>query len=151
MTLDNSMIIAGFAACGTAIAVMWTSLKAENARLSARSDKCEADRVKLFNALAKLTGDSELLENCPAEKCPFKTRPPHQPLLPVTPLVLLFCFLLTSCQQPDPASIDYAAHEQRIARYRQQLADGQLTPRNYLSLVRGERELEALKLHPGIQ
>ena len=70
MTLDNSMIIAGFTGMGVAISVMWVTL-------SAAAKKCETDREKLFRIVAKLTGDSELLERCPAQSCPFKA--PHAP------------------------------------------------------------------------
>ncbi len=72
MTLDDSLIIAAFGAMGTVITVMWQKLSAENARLNDRADKCEADRAKLFAAVAQLTGDSELLERCPAPRCPFR-------------------------------------------------------------------------------
>ena len=74
MTLDDSLIIAAFGAMGTVITVMWQKLSTENARLNDRADKCEADRVKLFNAVAQLTGDSELLERCPAPRCPLRVR-----------------------------------------------------------------------------
>jgi hypothetical protein len=83
MTLDNSMIIAGFTACGTAITAMWCSLKAENNRLNKRSDKCEEDRKTLFEKLYKITGDSELLKHCPHNACPLRQSSPdhlHNPV-----------------------------------------------------------------------
>jgi len=76
MTIDNSMIIAGFTAMGAAITAMWLSLKAENARLNARSDKCEADRKDLWDVVADLRGDSELLQRCPHQACPLREPTP---------------------------------------------------------------------------
>ena len=74
MTLDDTMIIGAFSAMGGVIAVMWQRLSAENARLNARADRCEADREKLFQAVAELSGDRELLERCPALRCPLRPR-----------------------------------------------------------------------------
>ena len=79
MNPDNSLILAAFGAMGTVITVMWQKLSAENARLNNRADRCEADREKLFQAVAELSGDRELLERCPAPRCPLrpKDKPSH--------------------------------------------------------------------------
>ncbi|MDB6117755.1 MAG: hypothetical protein JWO08_1536 [Verrucomicrobiaceae bacterium] len=84
MTLDDSLIITAFGVMGTVITVMWQKLSTENAKLAERADKCEAAREKLFAAVAQLTGDRELLERCPAPRCPLR-KPPgsHRPLVPV--------------------------------------------------------------------
>ena len=96
-----AMMGGGFAACGTAIGVMWSSLKSENARLSARSDDCEKDRKILFHKIAELTGDSEMLERCPAPKCPLRSPTTRVILRPVAPVALMLC-LLASCASTAP-------------------------------------------------
>lgn len=86
-----SLIITAFGCMGTVITVMWQKLSAENAKLSERADKCEEARTLLFEKVAALTGDSELLERCPAKICPLKQRdhfhhpaPLHTGPLPTT-------------------------------------------------------------------
>jgi hypothetical protein len=72
MTLDDSMIITAFGAMGAVITVMWNKLSAENKRLATHFDKCDEERKKLFEEVADLRGDRELLERCPAARCPIK-------------------------------------------------------------------------------
>ena len=69
MTLDDSMIITAFGAMGAVITVMWNKLSAENKRLATHFDKCDEERKKLFEEVADLRGDRELLERCPAARC----------------------------------------------------------------------------------
>jgi hypothetical protein len=83
MIIDDTHIIAGVSAAFTcltgAIAAMWFTLKAENRHLKKRADDCEshrlkleADKIELWKAIAELKGDSEILDRCPAPKCPMR-------------------------------------------------------------------------------
>ena len=96
MTLDDSMIITAFGAMGAVITVMWNKLSAENRRLATHFDKCDEERKKLFEEVADLRGDRELLERCPAARCPIK--PAGGAHLLAGLVVLAFPFLvLTGC------------------------------------------------------
>jgi hypothetical protein len=83
MTVDDTYIVTAVSSAFTvltgAIAAMWLTLKAESRNLRKRADDCEqhrlkleADKIELWKAIAELKGDSDMLERCPAAKCPMR-------------------------------------------------------------------------------
>lgn len=78
MTVDDPIIVSafgsGFVTLSTVIAIMWKRLSAEHRELMRRSVDCENDRKTLFQAVAELKGDAEMLSRCPSEKCPMKSK-----------------------------------------------------------------------------
>lgn len=77
MSINDTVIVGAFGTAFTVltgtVAVMWRVLSSEHKRLQKRADSCEADRATLFEKVAKLTGDAEMLARCPAgEGCPMR-------------------------------------------------------------------------------
>jgi hypothetical protein len=100
MTLEDTTVITLVTGITTvlsgAIVVLWQKQASDTKRLNEKSDKCEADREKLYAMVAELRGDSVLLDRCPAHQCPLRREedelphhrsrygPPALPGLPAT-------------------------------------------------------------------
>lgn len=75
MTVSDAIIYTLITSLGSAIIFMYHKQGADHADLVKRADACEAEKQRLWVAMAELKGDSELLARCPAPRCPLREGP----------------------------------------------------------------------------
>lgn len=68
MTVDDTIIIAAFTAA-------WSAVVAAIGVLWRKASKCEEHRYRLEHEMSELRGIQELIQSCPAPRCPYDTTP----------------------------------------------------------------------------